>query len=345
MSTSSTPTSNPLPRTSPRVEGFGGEIKSIVASPHELWLAADIPESSEAGVFGDFPIDLTSTTKKIKIMSLRQNQDSFNLHTIDEVTFGEVDEMFIQTYATTGARFLVVSGRLNRAGTGGDHTKVVRWELPLRSPAPFIDAETTVATSKAFLKAVFWMDNLGGNNTNKITVKYGLDGGDINYTLGTLGIASTDAVQTLYFNDATDSGGSPITPTTDAVGSSIQMQFDFSTTSSTAGSGPPRMYAFEVHSTLRPVKLKVWEVFVRVGEDLIQESGYLSPVSKTRQLADLDTLEDQVYPVYFKHTYDGHAGFDEESSTSVHIIDRERGSMSDTHEVHRLILQEADTSA
>ena len=346
---------------SPRVEGFGGEIKSIVASPHELWLAADIPESSEAGVFGDFPIDLTSTTKKIKIMSVRQDaQGGFNLHTIDEVTFGEVDEMFIQTYTTTGARFLVVSGRLNRAGTGADHTKVVRWELPLRSPAPFIDAETTVGksgsfftstwhggvpgTNKAFLKAVFWMDNLGGANTNTITVKYGLDGGDLSYTLGTMGSSSTDAVQTLYFNDATVSG-SAITPTTQAVGSSIQMQFDFSTTSDQAGSNPPRMYAFEIHSTLRPVKLKLWEVFVRIGEDLIQESGYYNPVSKTKQLSDLDTLEDQVYPVYFKHTYDGHAGIDEESSTSVHIVDRERVSMGDEFEVHRLILQEADTSA
>ena len=268
--------------------------------------------------------------------------------------------MFIQTYTTTGARFLVVAGRLNRAGTGADHTKAVRWELPLRSPAPFIDAETTVGksgsfftstwhggvpgTSKAFLKAVFWMDNLGGDNTNTITAKYGLDGGDLSYTLGTMGSSSTSAVQTLYFNDATV-GGSAITPTTQAVGSSIQMQFDFSTTSDQAGSNPPRLYAFEIHSTLRPVKLKLWEVFVRIGEDLIQESGYYSPVSKTKQLTDLDTLEDQVYPVYFKHTYDGHAGFDEESSTSVHIIDRERVSMGDEFEVHRLILQEADTSA
>ena len=188
------------------------------------------------------------------------------------------------------------------------------------------------------------MDNLGGDNTNTITAKYGLDGGDLSYTLRTMGSSSPDAGQTLYFNDATVSG-SAITPTTQAVGSSIQMQFDFSTTSDQAGSSPPRLYAFEIHSTLRPVKLKLWEVFVRIGEDLIQESGYYNPVSKTKQLTDLDTLEDQVYPIYFKHTYDGHAGIDEESSTSVHIVDRERVSMGDEFEVHRLILQEADTSA
>ena len=101
----------------------------------------------------------------------------------------------------------------------------------------------------------------------------------------------------------------------------------------------------ELHSTLRPIKLKTWEVFVRIGEDIMQESGYYDPVSKTKQLSDLDTLEDQVYPIYMKHTYDGHAGFDEESSTSVQITDRERVSIGDEYEIHRLILQEADTSA
>ena len=89
------------------------------------------------------------------------------------------------------------------------------------------------------------------------------------------------------------------------------------------------MHAFEVHSTLRPIKLKTWEVFVRIGEDMMQESGYYDPVSKTQQLADLDELEDQFYPIYFKHTYDGHAGFDEESSTSVTITDRERVSIGE----------------
>ena len=78
---------------------------------------------------------------------------------------------------------------------------------------------------------------------------------------------------------------------------------------------------------------------------MIQESGYYDPVSKTKQLTDLDTLEDQVYPIYFKHTYDGHAGFDEESCTSVQIVDRERVSIGDEYEVHRLVLQETDTSA
>ena len=345
----------------PRISGFGGEVRALVASPHELFVAVDIPEGSESGVFGDFPIQLTSTSKKIKILSLRQKADgSFNVHTIDEVTFGEIDELFIFTNSVTDTRYLVAAGRLNRDGTSADHTHIYRWSLPTRSAAPFIDAESTVTqsgtfdtsvwhggvpgTSKAFLKAVFWVQDLGGSNDEQIVVKYGLDGADPStYQLGTL--SSTSRVQTLYFNDATTDGSTSITPTTQAVGRSIQMQFTFSTSAVNAGSEPPRMYAFEIHSTLRPPKLKVWEIFVRIGEDMIQESGYYDPVSKTKQISDLDTLEDQVYPIYFKHTYDGPAGFDEESSTSVQIVDREIVSIGDEYEVHRLILQETETSA
>ena len=40
----------------PRVSGFGGEIKAMLASPHELFVAADIPETAESGAFGDFPL-------------------------------------------------------------------------------------------------------------------------------------------------------------------------------------------------------------------------------------------------------------------------------------------------
>ena len=347
----------------PRVPGYGGEVKALVASPHELFVAADIPETSEAGVFGDFPIALVSTSKKVKILSMRQNsQGAFNVHTIDEVPFGDVEALHIYTTESSGTRYLVAGGRLNRDGTNADHTQVFRWLLPSRSPAPFIDAESSLAksgtfetsiwhggvpgTSKAFLKLVCWMQDLGGGDNRKITIKYGLDGASSStYTLGTFGASSTARVQTLYFNDATDSGGSGITPTTDAVGRSIQLQFTFASDSEIAASDPPRLYAFELHSTLRPAKLKVWEVIIRIGEDLMQESGYYDPVSKTKQISDLDTLEDQVYPVYFKHTYDGHAGFDEESSTSVHIMDRERLAVEEGYEIHRLVLQEADTSA
>ena len=351
----------------PRIPGYGGEVKALVASPHDLWIASDIPATAEAGVFDDFPVDMVSSTKSIKLLSLRQNaHGQFNLHTIDEATFGEIDYMHVYTDASSSStrqRYVVAAGRVFDQN-GDDIFRTYRWQLPIRSPAPFIDAETIVnktgefdtsiwhggvpGTSKAFLKAVFWVENLdaadSGDN-RKITVKYGLDGADSEtYTLGTL--ASTDKIQTLYFNDATvTTGGAAINPMTQAVGRTIQLRFSFSTDTEVAGSDPPRMNAFEVHSTLRPPKLRTWEVFLRIGEDIMQESGYYDPVSKTKQLTDLDTLEDQVYPIYLKHTYDGHAGFDEESSISVQIVDRERVSIGDEYEIHRLVLQEADTSA
>jgi hypothetical protein len=297
-------------------------------------------------------------------MSLRTDGSGrFNLHTIDEAVFGDVDNLLVYNDRTDTeeGRFLIAAGTLTDANAGGDVPKFYRWALPTRSPAPFIDAhgvlntagqfDTSVwhggvpGTPKAFLKAIFWVQNLGGDNSESITVKYGLDGEDSEtYTLGTL--SSTDRIQTLYFNDATvTQGGAAITPTTQAVGRTIQMRFSFSTTNASASENSPRMFAFELHSTLRPTKLKTWEVFVRIGEDLMQESGYYNPVSKTAQLADLDTLEDQIYPIYFKHTYDGHAGFDEEASITAHIVDRERVAIGDEYEIHRLVLQEADTSA
>ena len=346
----------------PRIPGYGGEVRAMVASPHEMWIAADIPETAEAGVFGDFPVNIGgASSKNIKLISLRQSSDgSFNVHTIDEAKFGEIDALNVYYDSASDTRYLVAAGRMTGGGTERDHARVYRWTLPTRSAAPYIDAGTSVGktgtfdtsiwhggvpgTSKAFLKAVFWVENIGGAGSETLKVQYGLDGADSEtYTLGTL--SSTDRIQTLYFNDATvTSGGADINPLTQATGRSIQLRLTLTTTAP-ENKDRPKVFAFEVHSTLRPPKLKTWEVHVRIGEDMIQETGYYDPVSKTKQLTDLDTLEDQVYPVYFKHTYDGHAGFDEESSTSVQIVDRERVSIGDEFEIHRLVLQETDTSA
>ena len=264
----------------------------MVASRHDLWIASDIPDTAEAGVFSDFPLQMVVTSKRIKLMSLRQNAEgAFNLHTLDEANFAEIDDMHVYTDEDTTHRYVVIGGRLNRGGTNADHAQLFRWQLPVRSAAPFIDAETPVSktgefdtsvwhggvpgTSKAFLKAVFWVDKLDNSGTDpnrKITVKYGLDGEDSEtYTLGIL--RSTDRIQTLYFADATETtSGDAINPMTQAVGRSIQMRFSFSTDDA-ANVEPPRMFAFEIHSTLRPPRLKTWEVFVRVGEDMMQESG------------------------------------------------------------------------
>ena len=346
----------------PRIPGYGGEIKALAPSPHEMWIAADIPETAEAGVFGDFPICIGgASSKNIKIISLRQDSSgAFNVHTMDEAKFGEIDALNVYYDEASDTRYLVAAGRVTGGGTERDHARSYRWSLPTRSAAPYIDAGTVVAksgtfdtsiwhggvpgTSKAFLKAVFWVENIGSDGSETLKVQYGLDGEDSEtYTLGTL--SSTDRVQTLYFKDATvTSGGADINPLTQATGRSIQLRLTLTTTAP-ENKDRPKLFAFEIHSTLRPPKLKTWEVFVRIGEDMIQESGYYDPVSKTKQLTDLDTLEDQVYPIYFKHTYDGHAGFDEESSTSVQIVDRERVSIGDEYEVHRLVLQETDTSA
>ena len=196
----------------PRIPGYGGEIKALAPSPHEMWVAADIPETAEAGVFGDFPIGIGgASSKNIKIISLRQDSGGqFNVHTIDEAKFGEVDALNVYYDAASDTRFLVAAGRVTGGGTEKDHARTYRWTLPTRSAAPYIDAGTTVAssgtfdtslwhggvpgTSKAFLKAIFWVENLGtSDGSETLKVQYGLDGEDSEtFTLGTL--SSTDRI-------------------------------------------------------------------------------------------------------------------------------------------------------
>jgi len=349
----------------PRIPGFGGEIRALIATPHDLWIAADVPESVSAGIFGSsWPLALTSQPRPIKLLSLRQDaQGTFSIHTLDSAIMTNPDQMHVWYDPNADSSYVMIAGRIHKTqpdDTVADHSITRRWALPVRSAAPFIDKESVISktgymetsiwhggvpgTPKAFLKAVFWVGNLGGTQNQKITVKYGLDGEDPDtQILGTL--SSTARIQTLYFADATNSSGVAIDPTSKAIGRTMQLQLTFDTDSAAAKEDPPKLFAFEVHSTLRPEKLRTWEVFVRIGQEMMQETGYYDPVSKTKQLSDLDTLEDQVYPIYFKHTYDGHAGFDEESTINVHVVDRERVSLGDEYEIHRLILQEADTSA
>ena len=358
----------------PRIEGYGGEVKAMVAGPHELWIGADIPKNASAGAFGELPINLVAVNRQCKLISLRTDaHGAFNVHTIDEVNFSHIEALgiYTDTSADPNERFLLAGGRFLRVQTGvgfteADHPRIYRWQLPVKSAAPYIDEVTPMnsqgtldtsvwhggvpGTNKAFLRAVFWVDYLDTSSSTEknrhIKVTYGLDGENpATNVLGTLYMPEgiSDRIQTLYFKDATKPVGT-FNPLSDAVGRTIQLRFEFNT-SEVGDVDPPRMYAFELHSTLRPKKLRTWELFVRIGQDMIQETGYYNPVSKTRQLSDLDDLEDQVYPIYFKHTYDGHAGFDEEASVNCTIIDRERVSVGDEFEIHKIILQEAETSA
>jgi len=74
------------------------------------------------------------------------------------------------------------------------------------------------------------------------------------------------------------------------------------------------------------------------------ETGYRNPDHLSTLLLKLDTLEDQVYPIYYAENI---VGEDQSGLTdrTVNIIDRERVSVEQGYEVHRLVLQEAITAA
>jgi len=106
----------------------------------------------------------------------------------------------------------------------------------------------------------------------------------------------------------------------------------------------PKLYAFALHSTLKPRKVRLWTYFVRVETGVILDTGYRNPDAISTLLDKLNTLEDQVYPIYYAENIPG----EEQSgltNRTVNIIDRERVSVEQGYEVHRLVLQEALTSA
>ena len=200
---------------------------------------------------------------------------------------------------------------------------------------------------KAFLSLTLWLEAGTTGTTgaagwdfgdSTVTVKFGVDGEDADTTLlGTFN--GTGTIQTKYFHDM--AVGSP---DENAVGKSIQLEFTFSRSVYT--SPPPRMFGFILSSTLRPDKLRTWEVFVRVQEEAWNEStGYQSQEDKSTVLADLDSLEDQNYAISFRHNLDN-PGLEptEDAQIDVFMVDRERVEVGDDFEVHRIVLQEARTS-
>jgi len=74
---------------------------------------------------------------------------------------------------------------------------------------------------------------------------------------------------------------------------------------------------------------------------VILENGMSYPKSIEGMLADLDTLENQTYPIELDDNLEGTS---DRRTTTVHMIDREQVGQDDGDEIHRIVLQEADTS-
>tara|TARA_Y100000034_G_scaffold63086_1_gene76347 strand:+ start:220 stop:480 length:261 start_codon:yes stop_codon:yes gene_type:complete len=86
-------------------------------------------------------------------------------------------------------------------------------------------------------------------------------------------------------------------------------------------------------------------MYVRVESDADQGGPYQSPDSIQTVKTRLDTLEAQTYPIVMLVAEDDQEELADGTEYTAHIIDRDRVSEGSGFEIHRLLLQEAITSA
>ena len=223
-----------------------------------------------------------------------------------------------------------------------------RWTLPTKNVAPAYDASPAILTTasiedpvwdgqspdadKAYLSVSIICEDLDTAHT--IRMRYGLDGAaPTTTTLATFN--GSARVQTAYFTTVT-------TPESAAIGRTIQPEWTFTTDDEVS----PKMFAYAIHSTLRPERVRAWECFVWIGDSVPLRNGFPEPVAQANMVSALDTLETQVYPLVLTHDFDQVGA---ETTVRVHILALERQPEDSSQavegmEVWRLVLQEANTS-
>ena len=333
---------------SPRASTGLGRIKLLAADPLQLWVVQD-----------DTAPDTTTTRQPYLYSLFQDDEGKLTLHTMAEMPnttdIGMVPDAMAAYWDGTNAE-LWVAGR-TYTGSGSDYQATpIRWRLPDTGGPPYTNNNTATLEStgwfetsnwhgglpdqpKAFISMTFLVEDVNADDT--IKVEYGLDGAAATTTtLGTL--SGTGQAQTLYFHSVSN-------PETNAIGRTIRFRFTF--TAATAGQtgqdkddvgNTPKMYAFGMHSTLRPRKIRTHQVDVRLSNDMVQDNGRLSPVALTSMITDLGALEDQDYPMVLRADFERDGS---ESDISVHLRDHQILSESDGHQIRRLLFQEVHTAA
>ena len=313
----------------------------MVGHPRELWVVGGNEGDDTGGILWS----MQSGRDILQPPHMHMSSDYFG-------TGAEAAHMW-RTAAGTGHVELFIHGQSVRNGIS-TNPGGMRIRLPEVTGVPYKEALSEGATTllgkfvppvwhggspgqdKAFLSLTLWVEDGTIGPASTIAVKFGVDGEDADETsLGTFN--GTSSIQTKYFHTLAN-------PETSAVGKSIQLEFTFSRDDS--DDPPPRLFGFILSSTLRPDKLRTWEVFVRVEAGTWNEStGYQSQEDKSTVLANLDSLEDQNYAISFRHNLDN-PGLEptEDAQIDVFMVDRERVEVGDDFEVHRIVLQEARTS-
>ena len=222
----------------------------------------------------------------------------------------------------------------------------MQYNLPSNTPIPFQPSSASIGTTGHLVtslwhggvpeidKAAVSCTIIGKNfsTTRTAVVYYGRDGATNNtHTLATFN--GTDAVQTKFFSAVSS-------PQTNAVGKLFQFRIELNSDDSTS----PEIYAFIVHFSLRPDRVRAWETYVVLGGLL--NNGQEDPEAKATKLTSISTLETQDYPIVLEEDFDGDGSF---SSITAHIVGWERAPDEVAkefggQEVYRLVIQEVVTA-
>ena len=262
--------------------GHTGRVRALTADPSNLWMLVDVNTA-----------DATST-KEVWLYSLRERQGRFYIHTTEKIDIGDINALAVNQ------GYLYAIGRAQHADLSAFTISTRRWTLPTKSIAPAYDATPAINTggnfvtyvwdgglpdeNKAFISLTIFTKPSTLDTEHTILVAFRLDSASAYTTLGTF--SGTGAIQTKFFETVT-------TPETNAVGRAIQLRFTFASDDTVS----PELYAFALHSTLRPTRVRTWEMFFQIGEGVRLHNGLADPEAKATKQAALRTLEAQTYPI------------------------------------------------
>lgn len=264
--------------------GHTGRVRALAADPSNLWMLVDVNTA-----------DATST-KEVWLYSLRERQGRFFIHTMERIDIGDINAL-----AVNGG-YLYAIGRGQNADLAGFVISTRRWTLPTKSPAPAFDATPAINTGGNFVTCV-WDGGLPDENkafisltiftkpstldaNHTVVVDYKIDAPAAWTALATF--SGTGAIQTKFF-EAIGVGN----PETNAVGRNLQLRFTLASNNTVS----PELYAFALHSTLRPTRVRTWEMYFQIGEGVRLHNGQADPEAKATKEAALRTLEAQAYPI------------------------------------------------
>lgn len=322
----------------PRLSDFGGRVRAIASGTGQLWLLLDTPTSD------------TTTTKDTWLISFREDSKGFHVHTVEKVRIGDIRVLKEHN------GYVWAMGRIYNSDAADYEASLYRWVLPTKTSAPALDPSPSINTTGTFDTAI-WDGNLPDTDKafisltiftkpsilnlagRSIVAKFAVDGASSFTTLGTL--TGSGAIQTLYFDTLA-------APETAAVGKAIQLQFELNTNAASDTSNP-QLYAFALHTTLRPLVVRTFELVCEIGDGVLLQNGQVETVAKATIISDLRTLERQVYPIRLDADFDLD-GSVEESNLAVQIVpgsivrlpEEER---KDGAELWRILLQEVKVAA